>query len=169
MRSPKPPADLARYVEQIPSPKLILLLDGVQDPHNLGAILRVAGAAGAAAVVLPKVGACPINAAVRRAAVGAAELVPVFYVANLARTMRALRRRGLWIIGADAAADRDVAEMDFHTDIAIALGGEGRGLRRLTRAHCDQVARIPLRGVASLNVAVAAGIFLYEARRGISP
>ena len=147
-------------------PALLLILDQVQDPHNLGACLRTADGAGVDAVILPKDGACPVNPTVTRVAAGAVGRVPVFYVPNLARTLMNLQKRGVWITGGDEAAERTVYEMDFNAATAIVMGAEGRGLRRLTREHCDQLARIPMSGsVSSLNVSVATGLFLFEALR----
>lgn len=148
------------------SPLLLLILDQVQDPHNLGACLRSAAAAGVDAVILPKEGACPITASVTRVAAGAASRVPVFYVANLARAMRDLQQRGIWITGGDSDAAQTLYEVDFTAPAAIAMGAEGGGLRRLTREGCDHLARIPMLGeVASLNVSVASAIFLFEVLR----
>ena len=147
-------------------PALLLILDQVQDPHNLGACLRTADGAGVDAVILPKDGACPVNATVTRVAAGAVARLPVFYVSNLARTMDDLQQRGIWITGGDDAAECLLYEMDFTANTAIVIGAEGKGLRRLTRAHCDQRARIPMSGsVSSLNVSVATGLFLFEAVR----
>ena len=147
-------------------PPLLLLLDGVTDPHNLGACLRAADGAGAHAVIAPRDRAASINATAARAASGAADTVPYFMVTNLARTMRALKERGIWITGAADAAEGTIYEADFCPPTAIALGAEGAGLRRLTRETCDALARIPMCGaVQSLNVSVACGVCLFEARR----
>ena len=159
-------AGLNRLLDALDGPPLLLILDRVQDPHNLGACLRTADGAGADAVVVPKGGACPVTPAVTRVAAGAAGRLPVFRVSNLARTMDGLQQRGIWITGGDAAAGRTLYEVDLGAAAAIVVGAEGRGLRRLTRQHCDQLARIPLAGsVSSLNVSVAAGVFLFEALR----
>jgi len=160
-------AELNRFVDDLKQPPLLLILDRVQDPHNLGACLRAADGAGADAVVLPKDGACKITPAVARVAAGAAARLPVFRVANLARAMLELQSRGVWLTGADAGATVALYEVDFCVAAGVALGAEGKGLRRLTRESCDQLARIPMAadGVASLNVAVAAGVFLFEAVR----
>lgn len=150
----------------IKGPALLLILDGVQDPHNLGACLRSADAAGAHAVIVPKDKTAPLSAVARRTAAGAAETVPLVTVTNLARTVRELKERGIWIYGADQAAEQTLAQIDLKQPAALVLGGEGAGLRRLTREHCDALARIPMTGtVGSLNVSVAAGICLYEAVR----
>ena len=145
---------------------LLLVLDGVQDPHNLGACLRVADAAGVSAVVAPKDRAAGLNATVAKVASGAAESVPYFAVTNLARTLRSLQERGIWIVGADGGAKDDLYAADLPQAVAWVLGAEGEGLRRLTREHCDYLVRIPMRGVVeSLNVSVAAGIVLFESVR----
>ena len=158
--------DLHRLLAQLDHRALLLILDQVQDPHNLGACLRTAAGAGVDAMILPKDGACPVNPTVTRVAAGAAARLPVFYVPNLARTLEDLQRRGIWITGGDDAAERTLYEVDFKADTAIVMGAEGRGLRRLTREHCDQLARIPMAdNIASLNVSVAAGLFLFEAVR----
>ena len=145
---------------------LILVLDGVQDPHNLGACLRTANACGALAVLVPKDRSVQMNATVRKVAAGAAEFTPVVSVTNLARTLRLLKDAGLWIVGADAEASKRVSEVDLKGGIALVLGAEGAGLRQLTRDTCDLLVRLPMAGqVESLNVSVAAGMLLYEARR----
>jgi len=147
-------------------PALLLVLDGVQDPHNLGACLRSAAAAGVHAVIAPADRAAGLNATVRKVASGAADLVQFVPVTNLARTLRGLRDRGVWLIGAAGEADHTLYEMDFTPPTAIVLGAEETGLRRLTREVCDRLARIPMAGgMESLNVSVAAGIFLFEVRR----
>jgi len=145
---------------------LLLILDGVTDPHNLGACLRSAEAFGAQALIAPRDNAAPLNATARKVASGAAELVPVVSVANLARTIRRLQEAGIWIVGAAGEAGQRIWSVDLRGPVAIAMGAEGRGLRRLTREHCDFLVSIPMAGeVSSLNVSVAAGICLYEARR----
>jgi 23S rRNA (guanosine2251-2'-O)-methyltransferase len=145
-------------------PPLLLILDGVTDPHNLGACLRSADAFGAQAVVVPKDRAVGVNATVAKAACGAADTVPVISVTNLARTMRELKERGVWLIGADAGGE-SLFTSDLRGSIAWVLGAEGAGLRRLTRESCDRIVGIPLAGsVESLNVSVAAGICLYATR-----
>ena len=146
-------------------PPLLLVLDGVTDPHNLGACLRSADAFGAHAVVIPKDRAVGVNATVAKAASGAADTVPVITVTNLARALRDLKERGVWILGADAGGE-NLFDADVSGPVAWVLGAEGSGLRRLTRELCDRVVGIPLAGaVESLNVSVAAGICLYAARR----
>ncbi|MFO1324112.1 MAG: 23S rRNA (guanosine(2251)-2'-O)-methyltransferase RlmB [Burkholderiales bacterium] len=145
-------------------PPLLLILDGVTDPHNLGACLRSADAFGAHAVIVPKDRAVGVNATVAKAASGAADTVPVVAVTNLARTMRDLKSRGVWLVGADAGGE-SLVDADLSGPIAWVLGAEGAGLRRLTRESCDRIVGIPLSGaVESLNVSVAAGICLYATR-----
>ena len=145
-------------------PPLLLVLDGVTDPHNLGACLRSADAFGALAVVVPKDRAVGVNATVAKAASGAADTVPVIAVTNLSRAMREMKERGVWLLGADAGGE-PLHEADLRGPIAWVLGAEGAGLRRLTRESCDRIVGIPLSGsVASLNVSVAAGICLYATR-----
>jgi 23S rRNA (guanosine2251-2'-O)-methyltransferase len=147
-------------------PALVLVLDGVSDPHNLGACLRTADAAGATAVVAPRDRAAGLTPVVRKVAAGAAETVPFAQVTNLARALRDLKQAGLWIAGTAADGERDLYEVDLAGPLALVLGSEGRGLRRLTRDCCDFSIRLPMRGtVGSLNVSVAAGIALYEAIR----
>ncbi len=147
-------------------PPLLLVLDQVQDPRNLGACVRSAAAAGAAAVVVPRRRAAPLTAAVRRTAAGGAERIPVVEVPNLARALRDLAARGVTIAGADPDAALPAWNADLGGPLALVLGAEEGGLRRLTREHCDQVVAIPMTaGGASLNVSVAAGILLYEALR----
>jgi len=144
----------------------VLLLDGVQDPHNLGACLRTADACGALAVVIPRDRAVQMNATVRKVAAGAAESTPLAVVTNLARTLRLLKDAGLWIVGADAEAPKLAHETDLAGPIALVMGAEGAGLRQLTRETCDLLVRLPQQGtVESLNVSVASGMLLYEALR----
>ena len=145
---------------------LILVLDGVTDPHNLGACLRVADGAGAHAVIAPKDHAAGINATVAKVASGAAETVPYFMVTNLARTLNELKERNIWIIGTSDAATQSVYQADLKGPVALVLGAEGDGMRQLTAKTCDQLVSIPMRGaVESLNVSVASGVCLYEALR----
>jgi len=146
-------------------PALLLVLDGVTDPHNLGACLRNADAFGAHAVIIPKDRAVGVNATVAKAASGAADTVPVVTVTNLARALREMKERGLWIVGADAGGE-SLFDADLGGPIAWVMGAEGSGLRRLTRELCDRIVGIPLAGgVESLNVSVAAGICLYATRQ----
>ncbi|MCC7462249.1 MAG: 23S rRNA (guanosine(2251)-2'-O)-methyltransferase RlmB [Gammaproteobacteria bacterium] len=145
---------------------LILALDGVQDPHNLGACLRTADACGVLAVVIPRDRSAPLNATARKVAAGAAETTPVAAVTNLARTLRLLKQAGLWIVGADAAGEKAAAQIELTGPLVLVMGAEGAGLRELTRRHCDWLARLPdLGAVESLNVSVASGMMLYEALR----
>ena len=153
-------------LDPLEEPALLLVLDGVQDPHNLGACLRVADAAGAHAVVAPRDRACGLNAAAIKVASGAADTVPYVVVTNLARSLRELQERGIWVLGAAGEAERDIHAVDQKGGVAWVLGAEGSGLRRLTRDTCDELVRIPMVGtVESLNVSVAAGICLFETRR----
>ena len=160
-------ADLPGFLDAAVGPALLLVLDGVQDPHNLGACLRGAAAAGVHAVIAPADRAVGLTATVRKVASGAAEITPFVQVVNLARALRSLRDRGIWIVGAAGEAECILYDVDFTLPTAIVLGAEEKGLRRLTREVCDRLARIPLTegSVESLNVAVATGIFLFEARR----
>lgn len=145
---------------------LLLILDGVQDPHNLGACLRSAAAVGATAVIVPKDRAATLTPTARKVAAGGAERVPLVRVTNLARCMKELQDAGIWIVGLAGEADASLYSIDLKGAMAIALGGEGEGLRRLTREHCDYLAKIPMAsGMESLNVSVAAGISLFEALR----
>ena len=159
-------ATLGDVVAAVQPTTLLLLLDGVTDPRNLGACLRTADAAGAAAVIVPRDRSAAMSPVVAKAAAGAADTVPLIAVTNLARAMDELREAGVWIAGAAGEADRTVYELDLTGPIAWALGAEGEGLRRLTRERCDYLARIPMRGQAqSLNVSVATGICLFETQR----
>ncbi len=165
-RSGDPETQLEEALEATPGPPLLLVLDGVQDPHNLGACLRSADAAGVAAVIVPRDRAAGLTPVVRKVAAGAAETVPLVAVVNLSRTLRELRDRGVWLVGTDGAADRSLYDADLKGPLAIVLGSEGEGMRRLTRECCDQLVAIPMAGaVESLNVSVAAGVVLFEAVR----
>ncbi len=145
---------------------LLLVLDGVTDPHNLGACLRVADGAGAHAVIAPKDHAAGINATVAKVASGAAETMPYFMVTNLARTLGELKERNIWCIGTSDDAEKTIYDVDLKGPVALVLGAEGEGMRQLTRKTCDELVRIPMRGaVESLNVSVASGVCLYEALR----
>jgi 23S rRNA (guanosine2251-2'-O)-methyltransferase len=158
--------DLGALVEKAGKDALFLILDGVQDPHNLGACLRSAEAAGATAVIIPKDRAVGVTPIVRKASAGAADRVPLVRATNLARAMDTLREAGVWITGLVGEADQSVYMCDFKGATALAIGGEGEGLRRLTREKCDYLAKIPMKGaVESLNVSVATGIALFEALR----
>ena len=158
--------DLIQGISQISGDPLILILDGVTDPHNLGACLRTADAAGAHAVLIPKDRAAAVDGVVRKVAAGAAEFVPVASVTNLARAIDMLKERGIWVVGTDAEALQTLYGADLRRPLAMVLGAEGAGMRRLTRERCDFLVRIPMAGqVESLNVSVAAGVALFEARR----
>jgi 23S rRNA (guanosine2251-2'-O)-methyltransferase len=160
------PPTLDEVLDGIAEPAFLLILDGVTDPHNLGACLRSADAFGAQAVIVPKDRAVGVNATVAKAASGAADTVAVISVTNLARSLRELKARGVWIIGADAGGRESLFDADLSGPIAWVLGAEGSGLRRLTRELCDRLVHIPLQGtVESLNVSVASGLCLYETRR----
>jgi 23S rRNA (guanosine2251-2'-O)-methyltransferase len=157
--------DLLGALQDAPAP-LLLALDGVQDPHNLGACLRSADACGALAVIVPRDRAAQLTPAVRKVAAGAADATPVVAVTNLARTLRLLKEGGLWVIGADAVGQKRPHEVDLKGPVVLVLGAEGTGLRRLTQETCDTLVSLPQRGtVESLNVSVAAGMLLYEALR----
>ena len=167
--------ELETLVEAAEGRALLLLLDGVQDPHNFGACLRSAAAAGATAVIIPKDKAVQVNATVRKTSAGAADSVPVVSVTNLARTMRDLQKLGVWLYGLAGEAEASLYSIDLRGNVALVLGGEADGLRRLTRENCDQLVKIPMPGgdaisVESLNVSVATGVTLFEAvrQRGVS-
>jgi 23S rRNA (guanosine2251-2'-O)-methyltransferase len=156
---------VAELLDQVEKP-LLLVLDGVTDPHNLGACLRVANAAGAHAVVAPRDRAAGITPAVSKVASGAAESTPYIMVTNLARTLAEIKERNVWVIGADERAEKTLYEADLPDSIAWVLGAEGEGMRRLTRESCDLLVKIPMLGeVESLNVSVSAGICLFESVR----
>lgn len=159
-------SDLLRRVEEAERPVLILVLDGVTDPHNLGACLRSADAAGVDAVIAPKDRSADLNATVRKVACGAAEVVPFVRVTNLSRTLDALKALGVWIFGTAGEAGGPIYGHDLTGPVALVMGAEGSGLRRLTREHCDFLVNLPMAGsVGSLNVSVATGICLFEAVR----
>ena len=147
-------------------PPLLLVLDGITDPHNLGACLRVADGAGAHAVIAPKDHAVGVNATVAKVASGAAETMPYFMVTNLARTLNELKERNIWVIGTSDDAPKTLYQVDLRGPVALVLGAEGAGMRQLTRKTCDELVSLPMRGaVESLNVSVASGVCLYEALR----
>jgi 23S rRNA (guanosine2251-2'-O)-methyltransferase len=165
-RAGDPETQLEEALEAAGPVPLLLVLDGVQDPHNLGACLRSADAAGVAAVIVPRDRAAGLTPVVRKVAAGAAESVPLVAVVNLARTLRDLKQRGLWLVGTDDAADKTLYEADLRGPLGLVMGSEGEGMRRLTRECCDQLVSIPMAGtVESLNVSVAAGVALFEAVR----
>jgi 23S rRNA (guanosine2251-2'-O)-methyltransferase len=158
--------NLDELLDAIVGPPLILILDGITDPHNLGACLRVADGAGAHAVIAPKDRAVGLNATAAKVASGAAETVPYITVTNLARTLRDLKERDIWLVGTTEDADKGLYDADFKGGTALVMGSEGEGMRRLTRETCDLLVSVPMFGsVESLNVSVASGICLYEARR----
>lgn len=159
-------AKLFDHLASIESAKFILLLDQIQDPHNLGACLRTAAAAGVHAVIAPKDGSVAITSTVRKIACGAAERIPYVQVTNLSRTMKKLQDIGIWITGTDLKAEAMPYDIDFKDDIAIVIGSEGKGLRRLVKEHCDHLVRIPMPGeFESLNASVATGVMLFEVVR----
>ena len=158
--------DLLEQLDEAGIPPLLLVLDGVTDPHNLGACLRVADGAGAHAVIAPKDHAVGLNATVAKVASGAAETMPYFMVTNLARTLNELKERNIWVIGTSGDASKTLYEVDLKGPVALVLGAEGPGMRQLTRKTCDELVGIPMKGaVESLNVSVASGVCLYEALR----
>lgn len=155
--------DIIAQAEQNGVPPFLLVLDGVTDPHNLGACLRNADAAGVQAIVVPKDNAAKITSTVRKVAVGAAESVPLVQVTNLARTMKQLQQMGVWIIGTAGETDTCLYDVKLSGPMALVMGAEGKGMRRLTRENCDQLVKLPMAGsVSSLNVSVATGICLFE-------
>lgn len=157
---------LLAYIATQNEPLLILILDGLQDPHNLGACLRSADAAGAHAVVIPSDNSVGVTPVVRKVASGAAETVPLFQVKNLKRTLEQLKDAHVWVYGADGDTDTPLYDLDLTGNVALVMGSEGSGLRRLTRDNCDGLYKIPMHGsVGSLNVSVATGISLFEVRR----
>ena len=165
-REPQAQESLESLLETLKEPPLLLVLDGVTDPHNLGACLRVADAAGAQAVIAPKDRAAGISTVVSRVASGAAESLPYYMVTNLARTLDDLKQRNIWIVGADERAESTLYDAKLPEAIAWVLGAEGEGMRRLTRERCDLLVRIPMQGrVESLNVSVASGVCLFESVR----
>jgi 23S rRNA (guanosine2251-2'-O)-methyltransferase len=170
---PSVPLDENRLLDLltgVQGPALVLVLDGVSDPHNLGACLRTADAAGATAVVAPRDRAAGLTPVVRKVAAGAAETVPFAQVTNLARSLRDMKEAGLWIAGTAGDGEQELFQADLSGSLAVVMGSEGKGLRRLTRECCDFSLRLPMLGtVASLNVSVAAGIVLYEALRQRRP
>lgn len=158
--------ELDRVLDDLPDPRLILVLDGVQDPHNLGACLRTADAAGVGLVILPKDGAASLSPVARRSASGAAEVLPILTATNLARVLRRLKEQGVWIAGTTDQAEQDLYQADLGGPLALVMGSEGRGMRRLTAELCDFHVRIPMQGtVSSLNVSVATGVCLFEINR----
>lgn len=164
--APRDQDDLERVLDGLEEAPLLLVLDQVQDPHNLGACLRTADAAGVHAVIAPRDRAVGLTPTVHKVASGATGSVPFFQVTNLARCLDALKQRGIWLVGAAGEAEQNLYELDLRGPIAVVMGAEGEGLRRLTREACDFLAHIPMDGqVESLNVSVATGVLLYEAVR----
>lgn len=149
------------------TPPLLLILDQVQDPHNFGACLRTADAAGVAAVIVAKDNACPVTAVVQKVASGAADTLAIFRVSNLVRSIKMLQQKGIWVIGTSDQADNSIYQTDLTGPLALVMGAEGRGLRQLTEKNCDSLVKLPMAGsiVSSLNVSVATGVCLYEAVR----
>jgi 23S rRNA (guanosine2251-2'-O)-methyltransferase len=170
IRSKIPPAlqeaDLPDFLAKLSAAPFLLVLDNVQDPHNLGACLRSAEAAGVHAIIIPKDRAAGLSATVRKVASGAAERVPVFQVTNLARALRLLQEHGIWLVGTDGTAERSLYAEKLNGALALVLGAEAEGLRRLTRETCDSLIKIPMQGqIESLNVSVAAAVCMFEAMR----
>jgi len=159
-------AELPGFLASCAGPALVLVLDGIQDPHNLGACLRSADAAGVQAVVLPRDNSAPLTAVARKVASGAADALAIFRVGNLARSLEMLKEAGIWLVGAAGEAPQTIYDLDLTGPTALVMGAEGEGLRRLTAEKCDFLAKIPMIGsVESLNVSVATGICLFEALR----
>jgi 23S rRNA (guanosine2251-2'-O)-methyltransferase len=157
---------LLQWLEARDEPALLLVLDGVTDPHNLGACLRTADAAGVDAVIVPKDKSADLNATVRKVACGAAEVVPFVRVTNLARALEALQGAGVWLYGTAGEAENSIFDSDLTGSVGLVMGAEGAGLRRLTREHCDHLVKLPMSGsVSSLNVSVATGVCLFEIKR----
>ena len=172
VKSAAPLHEQALYtqLETLTSPALLLCLDGVQDPHNLGACLRTADATGVDAVIAPKDRACSLTATVSKVASGAAEVVPFYAVTNLARCLREIKQQGVWCIGLAGEAQGSYYDQKLTGPLAIVMGAEGKGLRRLTRETCDELAHLPMLGsVSSLNVSVTAGVALFEVVRQRQP
>ena len=159
-------AMLEELLDRTEGAPLLLVLDGVTDPHNLGACLRTADAAGATAVIIPKDKSATLTPVVRKVACGAAEVMPLVAVTNLARTLEKLQQRGLWVVGTAGEADKEIYQQDLTGPLIMIMGAEGKGMRRLTREHCDHLVKLPMGGsVSSLNVSVATGVCLFEAVR----
>ncbi|PIQ42591.1 MAG: 23S rRNA (guanosine(2251)-2'-O)-methyltransferase RlmB [Gammaproteobacteria bacterium CG11_big_fil_rev_8_21_14_0_20_46_22] len=158
--------DLFEALKPLDHPPFLLVLDGVEDPRNLGACMRVADGAGVDAVIVPKHRGCEATETVRKVAAGAFDSVPLIQVSNLARVIKQLKQDGIWFVGAADEADQTLYDVDYTGSLAIVVGNEGDGMRRLTKEHCDHLVSIPMKGyVSSLNVSVATGVMLYEALR----
>ena len=163
-------AMLDELLDRTEGAPLLLVLDGVTDPHNLGACLRSADAAGALAVIVPKDKSATLTPTVRKVACGAAEVIPLVAVTNLARTLEKLQQRGLWVVGTAGEAEVSIYDQDLTGPTILIMGAEGKGMRRLTREHCDYLVKLPMAGsVSSLNVSVATGVCLFEAQRSAAP
>lgn len=155
--------ELFKLMDEVEQSPLLLVLDGVTDPHNLGACLRTADAAGVAAVIAPRDKSAPLNATAIKVACGAADAVPYFQVTNLSRTLNQLQERGVWVVGTAGEAQGSIYQTDLTGPLALVMGAEGKGMRRLTREQCDLLIKIPMAGeVSSLNVSVATGVTLFE-------
>lgn len=155
-------SDLDKILDEQTKP-LLLVLDGVTDPHNLGACLRTADAAGVHAVIVPKDKSAKLNPTARKVACGAAEVIPLIQVTNLARALKSLQDKGVWVVGTAGEAQQDIYQSKMTGPMALVMGAEGKGMRRLTREHCDELIKLPMAGsVSSLNVSVATGVCLYE-------
>jgi 23S rRNA (guanosine2251-2'-O)-methyltransferase len=155
--------ELFKLMDEVTQTPLLLVLDGVTDPHNLGACLRTADAAGVAAVIAPRDKSAPLNATAIKVACGAADAVPYFQVTNLSRTLNQLQERGVWVVGTAGEAQGSIYQTDLTGPVALVMGAEGKGMRRLTREQCDLLIKIPMAGeVSSLNVSVATGVTLFE-------
>ena len=164
-----PLMDFQQCLQAIGPQSLLLVLDGIQDPHNLGACLRTADACGVDAVIIPRDRAVKVNATVRKVAAGGAESVPVIEVTNITRSLKDLQQAGVWIFGTSGSAADSLYDHDFNGPVALVMGAEGSGLRRLTMASCDHLLKLPMHGqVESLNVSVATGVCLYEILRSRS-
>jgi 23S rRNA (guanosine2251-2'-O)-methyltransferase len=168
-RDSKPVMDFQQCLLGVNQNSLLLVLDGIQDPHNLGACLRTADACGIDAVIIPRDRAVKVNATVRKVAAGGAESVPIIEVTNIARSLKDLKQAGVWIYGTSDIAEESLYDHDYRGPIALVMGAEGSGLRRLTLESCDHLVKLPMRGqVESLNVSVATGVCLYEILRSRS-
>jgi 23S rRNA (guanosine2251-2'-O)-methyltransferase len=162
--------DYADLDQVLDGAQLLVILDGVEDPHNLGAIVRTAHAAGAAAILIPDRRAAGLTETVAKAAAGALEHLPIVRIGNVSQTLEGLKKKGFWIYGLDERGDHTYSETEYATPTVIVLGGEGLGLHQLVKKHCDVLLRIPMAGaISSLNVSVAAGIVLFEWKRRSSP
>lgn len=158
--------ELVSFLKKLEHEPLLLVLDGITDPHNLGACLRTADAAGVDAVIIPKDKSAGLNATVRKVACGAAEVMPLFSVTNLARTLKQIQEQGVWIVGTAGEVEQSIYDVELSGPTALVMGAEGKGMRRLTREYCDFLVNIPMGGsVSSLNVSVATGVCLFEAVR----